>query len=324
MQDHRSGRPNGGAGARGAGLDLHRLRLLRELKHRGTLAAVAEALAYSPSTVSEQLSQLSADVGVPLLEPAGRRVRLTAQAEILVRHTEAVFEHLERAESEIAASHATLGGTLRIAAFQTATLALVPPALTQLRERHAGLRVQVTQLEPEVALPRLPVRDFDLVVGEAYPGDVDLPRAGVHVEDLAADPLRLAVPHVSNRPAGKSRPITIADLADRPWVMEPAGSRARSWAQALCRQAGFDPDVRFETADLLIHVRLVEQGHAVGILPDLVWLGRTPTVGLHALPAGHTARRIFTAVREGSESHPAIRACRRALADAVAAARPQR
>jgi DNA-binding transcriptional LysR family regulator len=318
MQDHRQNRPITRTGAnRGAGLDLHRLRLLRELQHRGTLAAVAEALAYSPSTVSEQLAQLSADVGVPLLEPAGRRVRLTSQAEILVRHTEAVLEHLERAESEIAASQATLGGTLRIAAFQTATLALVPPVLEHLRERHPALRVHVTQLEPEVALPRLPVRDFDLVVGETYPGDVDPPRPGVHVEDLAADPLRLAVPNVSGGRVEKGRSISLADLADRPWVMEPAGSRARTWALALCRQAGFEPDVRFETADLLIHVRLVEQGHAVGMLPDLVWLGRTPTVSLHDLPPGQAVRRIFTAVREGSESHPAIRACRRALADAA-------
>ncbi|GAA5609588.1 hypothetical protein Spla01_00718 [Streptomyces platensis] len=56
--------------------DLHRLRLLRELKHRGTLAAVAAALSYSPSAVSQQPSQLETEVGVPLLEPVGRRVRL--------------------------------------------------------------------------------------------------------------------------------------------------------------------------------------------------------------------------------------------------------
>ncbi|WP_205625621.1 helix-turn-helix domain-containing protein [Actinomadura atramentaria] len=62
-------------------LDLHRLRLLRELKHRGTLAAVAEALAYSPSSISQQLSVLEREAGVRLLEPVGRRVRLTPQAE---------------------------------------------------------------------------------------------------------------------------------------------------------------------------------------------------------------------------------------------------
>src|SRR5258708_8943583 len=93
--------------------DLHRLRLLRELKLRGTLAAVASALSYSPSSVSQQLSQLEIEVGVPLLEPDGRRVKLTPQAEILVAHTEVLLQRLEQAESDIAASLATITGELR-------------------------------------------------------------------------------------------------------------------------------------------------------------------------------------------------------------------
>lgn len=146
--------------------DLHRLRLLRELKHRGTLAAVAAALSYAPSSVSQQLSQLEAEVGVPLLEPVGRRVRLTEQAEILVAHTEAVLERLERAEADIATSLTDLTGTLRIASFQTAALALVPTALSLLRDAHPHLRVHVTHMEPESALPALQARDFDLVLTE--------------------------------------------------------------------------------------------------------------------------------------------------------------
>lgn len=123
---------------------LHRLRLLRELRHRGTLAAVAEALSYAPSSVSQQLSRLEADVGVRLLEPVGRRVRLTEQAEILVAHTEAILERLERAEADIATSLTDLTGTLRIASFQTAALALLPTTLDLLRDRHPQLRVHVT------------------------------------------------------------------------------------------------------------------------------------------------------------------------------------
>src|SRR6201992_3738084 len=76
-------------------LDVHRLRLLRELERLGTLAAVARALSYSPSAVSQQLSQLEAETGVVLLEPAGRGVRLTAQARILGAHTEAILERRE-------------------------------------------------------------------------------------------------------------------------------------------------------------------------------------------------------------------------------------
>ncbi|MBC2904353.1 LysR family transcriptional regulator [Streptomyces cupreus] len=294
--------------------DLHRLRLLRELKHRGTLAAVAEALSYAPSSVSQQLSQLEAEVGVKLLEPVGRRVRLTAQAHILVAHTEAVLERLERAEADIAASLTDLSGTLRIASFQTAALALVPAALGLLRDLHPRLRVHVTQMEPEKALPALQARDFDLVIAEEYPGNPNARPAELEQEDLLDDPLHLALPD-TGRPTA-----TLRSLANHPWVMEPEGTAARHWAMTLCRNAGFEPDVRFETTDLLLHLRLVEQGHAAAFLPDLVWDGRPPTVALRQLPRGQRTRRVFTVVRRGGGRHPAVAACREALLHAVRAA----
>ena len=111
-------------------LDLRRLRLLRELGRRGTITAVAKALSYSPSAVSQQLTALEKETGVRLLEPAGRRVRLTAQADLLIAHTEVLLEEMERAEAALAQSLNETVGTLRLAAFQTAVLALVPHAPT--------------------------------------------------------------------------------------------------------------------------------------------------------------------------------------------------
>ncbi|MDP9842837.1 LysR substrate-binding domain-containing protein [Streptosporangium lutulentum] len=298
--------------------DLHRLRLLRELKHRGTLAAVAAALSYAPSSVSQQLSQLEAEVGVPLLEPVGRRVRLTEQAEILVAHTEAVLERLERAEAEIADSLTELTGTLRIASFQTAALALVPIALDLLRELHPHLRVHVRHMEPEKALPALQARDFDLVLAEEYPGNPNPRPAELEQEDLLSDPLHLAPPGLADSPDTESPMAALRSLSGHPWVMEPEGTAARHWALTLCRNAGFEPDIRFETTDLLLHLRLVEQKHAAAFLPDLVWSGRHPTGALRRLPRGQRARRIFTVVRRGRGRHPAILACRDALHQAVA------
>src|SRR5918911_518503 len=156
-------------------LDLRRLRLLRELARRGTIAAVAEALAYSPSAVSQQLAAREKEAGVRLLEPAGRRVRLTAQADLLVAHAEVLLEEMERAEASLARSLNQAVGTLRVAAFQTAVLALVPQALLDLESEHPSLRVEVTELEPEVALAALVTGEFDLVLGEEYPG-LPLPR----------------------------------------------------------------------------------------------------------------------------------------------------
>ncbi|MFI6319843.1 LysR substrate-binding domain-containing protein [Nonomuraea sp. NPDC050556] len=283
-------------------LDLHRLRLLRELKHRGTIAAVAAALSYSPSAVSQQLSKLESEVGARLLEPVGRQVRLTAQAEILVAHAEAILQRVEQAEADVAASVTGITGTLRVAAFQTAMISLVPTALRLLRAAHPALRVEVAQAEPETSLPALLARDVDLAITEEYPGHPAFQHPGLERHELHEDPIRLAAD------------APLHELSDRPWIMEPAGSAARLWAVGLCRTAGFEPDVLFDSADLLVHVRFAEEGHAVALLPDLVWHGRTPTVALRGLGA---SRALYVSSRSGAARHPAVQACRTALREAI-------
>ena len=175
-------------------LDVRRLRLLVELSDRGTLAAVAEALSYSPSSVSQQLSLLEREAGVPLLVQVGRRVQLTPQAEVLVAHARAVLDRLEEAESDVARSLTTVGGTVRIAVFQSAAHAIVPQALTLLRAEHPDLRVEVTEREPELALFDVAARDFDLVIAEQYPGHTRAHRDDLDRVHLAADAIRLALP----------------------------------------------------------------------------------------------------------------------------------
>lgn len=64
-------------------IDLRRLGALRELDRRGSLAKTAAALHLTPSAVSQQLSALSRELGVPLIERQGRGVRLTGQARLV-------------------------------------------------------------------------------------------------------------------------------------------------------------------------------------------------------------------------------------------------
>ncbi|MHA6669790.1 LysR substrate-binding domain-containing protein [Homoserinimonas sp. A447] len=290
-------------------LDLRRLRLLRELKNRGTLAAVAEALAYSPSAVSQQLALLEKEAGVQLLVPVGRRVQLTAQAEILVKHTTQLLERLELMESEMNASLAAISGTVRLAVFQSAALGIVPQALTALAARYPDLRVEVTQREPESALASVWARDFDLVIAEEYPGHSARRLPELDREVLCFDSLRLGA-----APASGIRSIEEASAI--PWVMEPRGTASRHWSEQLCRVAGFEPDVRFETADLQAHIRLIESGNAVAILPDLVWAGRTPSIDLVDLD-GAPQRTVLTSVRAASAGQSTIIACREVLQESV-------
>ena len=299
-------------------LDVRRLRLLRELKIRGTLAEVAEALQYSPSSVSQQLALLEKEAGVELLRKTGRRVQLTPQAEVLVAHTTHLLETLEQAEADLAASLTTVTGTVRIAVFQSAALALMPGTLTRMSASYPEVRVEMTQREPETALHETWARDFDLVIAEQYPGHAAPHYSELDRVALTSDAIRLAVPPSASERAAIR---TLADTAGLPWVMEPRGAASRHWAEQACRSAGFEPDVRFETADLQAQIRLIESGNAVALMPDLVWTGRGTSAQLLDLP-GDPHRTVFTSVRRSSAKRPALLAAREILAATAASLVP--
>lgn len=290
-------------------LELRRLRLLHEFALRGTIAEVAASLSYSPSTVSQQLALLEREAGVALLEPDGRRIRLTAHGRLLAEHAARALELDEAAREALATSAGH--EPVRISAMQTAAEAIVPPALTLLAERAPTLRVEMTEARPEEGLFELAARRFDLAIAEQYPGHTRERHEGVEHTLLGKDPIRLVLP------PGETE-TSLSAMRDRAWVMEPIGTASRQWAVQQCRAAGFEPDVRFVADDLTAHVRLIAAGHAVGVLPDLVWTEQHRPVTLALLP-GAPVREVFTASRIASRDSESIRTVREALADAFAA-----
>src|SRR5215208_3249683 len=131
-------------------LELRRLRLLHELHQRSTIAAVADALRFTPSAVSQQLAQLEREAGVPLLERSGRSVRLTDAGLVLVEHAAALLARAARAEADLAAASGTVAGRARIAGFESVLLRIALPALDALAERAPCLRCELVEAEPEI------------------------------------------------------------------------------------------------------------------------------------------------------------------------------
>lgn len=296
---------------------LKRLRLLREVSTRGSLAAAAAALGQDPSSVSHQLKALEAEVGAPLLERVGRGVRLTEEALILVTRTEAVLSELEAAEAEIAAARHEVSGTVRIAAFQTALHTIVPGALARLNRDHPDLTVETTHIRAEDGIPSLLSRDFDLVIEENYPSRPARRAEGVETETLGDDELCLITP-AAGRELAASGP-SLAECAHHSWAMEPADTHAGHWSRAECRRAGFEPDVTTVSSDVVFLVRLVASGLASALVPRLALhaaamsTGTEPTeVAIGRLPEPAN-RRISTAIRRGSARTPRIIALRDAL-----------
>lgn len=302
-------------------LNIHRLTLLRELHHRGTLVAVARELHYSPSAVSHQLNQLEKEAGVPLLETVGRGVRLTDAARRLVDRTGEMLNILDTAESELAISRAgtsTSGavGTLRVTTFQSALATILPVALTMLQTRHPQLNVEVYHREVGEAFDGVLAHSYDLMIGDEFPGEPEPVRPGLHREELFADPMLLVLP-ASGRWALPADDLDgLADLADAPWMLEPATMPCGRWMRAVLREAGVEPRVTCETADPILRAHMARTGHGVTMIPALLagpYLDDTQAL---AMP-GSPDRLLFTAVRDGYAEHPGVRAFRAALAAAA-------
>jgi len=145
-----------------------RLVVLREFVARGTIAGAAEALAFTPSAVSQQLAQLQREAGVALFRKTGRRLELTDAGRMLAARAGGVLAALEQLEADLAREAGVVRGVVRVAAFQTAARALVMPALERLATAHPELRVELIELEAEESLPVLARGGLDVAIAEEY------------------------------------------------------------------------------------------------------------------------------------------------------------
>jgi molybdate transport repressor ModE-like protein len=291
-------------------LDVRRMRVLREVSERGTIAAAARALAFTPSAISQQLAALEREAGVALLDRHGGRVRLTEAGRRLVARTEAILVELEAATAELAAAAADVTGDVHVAAFPSAERALLAPAAAALARRHPDVRVRTTELEPEASLPALRLGDVDLAVSHEDVGRPAPPDARLERVDLLEDPLRVVLP--AGHPADADA-VTLARLADDRWVATPPGTACRAMLDHACRAAGFVPDVPFHANDFGVLAAFVAAGLGVALVPDLA-LGAFGA-GTVARPVADVpvTRRIYVCARRGGLDRPALAATVEAL-----------
>jgi DNA-binding transcriptional LysR family regulator len=290
-------------------LDLRRLRLLHELHERGTIAAVAEALHFTPSAVSQQLAVLEQEAGIALHERAGRGVRLTDAALVLVQHADALLERASLAEADLAAAAGSVAGRGRIAAFQSVALRLAIPAIGLLAQEAPRLRCELVEAEPEDSLPALALGDLDLVLADEWEHQPRARPAGVDRHDLHADPVRLVLPEGHPAASGRRRATALSELAGEVWTTGHHGSGWDEMTVRTCRRiGGFDPDIRHRSNDAVLSLGLVAQGLAVTLLPDFVRPAAHPGVVVRSLAEGPVHRAIFAATRTADARRPSVQA----------------
>ncbi|WP_430479554.1 LysR family transcriptional regulator [Streptomyces sp. P11-1] len=291
--------------------DVKKLRILRTLRDHGTVTATAEALLMTPSAVSQQLTNLARQLGVELLEPQGRRVRLTDAAHLVLRHAEAVFAQLERADAELTGYLRGEAGEVRVGAFSTAVPALVVPAVRLLRaEERPGPDVRVREAEAAQAYELLTAGEVDLALSlAAHAPTARDPRFSLF--PLLADPLDVALP--ATHPLADAPALRLADLAADRWIFGGSGP----WSEittAACEAAGFVPEQAHSAAGWTAILALVEAGMGIALVPRMASREqRREGVVMRVLEADQPRRHVVAAVRHGAESGPAVARVLRAL-----------
>ncbi|MFF9273874.1 LysR family transcriptional regulator [Streptomyces griseosporeus] len=297
--------------------DLRKLHILRTLREQGTVTATAEALRMTPSAVSQQLTNLARQLGVPLLRARGRRVELTDAARLVLRHAEAVFEQLERADAELTAYLRGDAGEVRVGAFSTAVPALVVPAVRGLRATHPRVSVRVRETEAQEAYELLAAGDVDLALSLAAQAPTAEDRRFLLVP-LLADPLDVALP--PDHPLAAAPELRLADLAAEPWIFGGSGP----WSEitrGACEAAGFRPVPAHSAAGWTAILAMVEAGMGVALVPRTA-AGRRDGVVMRELTADRPVRHVVAAVRKGGEDAPAVGRVLDALRAVAAPAHP--
>jgi DNA-binding transcriptional LysR family regulator len=297
-------------------LDVHRLRLLREVAAWGTISAAAEACSLTPSAVSQQLAVLQREAGAPLLVRDGRRVILTEAARVLVAHTEHVLAELESAQADVAALSADVAGVVRLAAFPTAAAVLAPAAIAACRAGHPGLKVLFEDSEPASGIAALKAGHIDVLLVYEYNLLPEVTDAGVELTPLITESLLAAAPVDLVLPAGVLR---LEALRGQPWIAPCSDTALRSTLERACGLAGFAPQLDYTSDDYTVILSLVSAGLGVTLLPQLAIEGLSASVRLHSVTAPGLTRKVSAAVRAGSGLTPSIAVLLTHLREAAAA-----
>ncbi|MEY9840018.1 LysR family transcriptional regulator [Streptacidiphilus sp. EB103A] len=273
--------------------DPRQLQVLAEVARTGTYTAAAEALGYTQPAVSYQMRALERSVGAPLTTRQGRGVRLTAAGQALARHAETVLAALRTAEDELSSLVTAGGGQVRLSAFQSGCVGLVPAALGALRRTHPELEVVLTQTECAVSQRLVLSGEVDLAVmcdlDETFAGEDGVEPADprLHRVPLLTDRRCVLLP--ADHPAATSSAVALADLAGERWVLETGRTRFL----AACQEAGFSPRIAATSDDQLTIHSLVANRIGLAIMNDLGVNAHTdPRVVARPL-RGWPTRRIF-------------------------------
>lgn len=280
-------------------MDTRRLALLVDLERLGSMRAVAAERGITTSTVSQQIAALSQELGVPVTEPDGRRVRLTPAGRRLVEHAHGILGAIDTALRDIDPD-AEPAGVVRIAGFASAIATDLVPIVGSLGETHPMVQLHVSEFEPRESLALLAGDEADLALVYDYNLAPAVWPPGLTVHELRSVRFGLGV---FNR--GPSTPQRLVDHAHSAWVVNSRHGADEQVVRTLTSIAGFLPRVEHRIDSLDLVEDLIAANLGVGLLPETS--AEAGRVRILPLEEPCVVLRTFAATRRGREQWPPIR-----------------
>lgn len=284
-------------------METRRLRLLVELSRLGSMRAVADAVGATTSTVSQQLTVLAREMGTSLIEPDGRRVRLTPAGRRLAEHAAVILAAVDTARLDLAPD-AEPNGTLRVAGFATAIRAHLLPLITDLATSHPRLHVLVREHEPAEALAMLAADETDLALTYDYNLAPAAPDPAMHATALWTAPWGLGFPAHADVPDAADSPQVFARFRDQDWIVNSRNPADETVIRTLASMAGFTPGVTHQADSLDLVQGMITAGLGVGLLP--IGTPTFPAVRLAPLTGPQVVLRAHAVARHGRLAWPPL------------------
>ena len=246
-------------------LELRHLAALRAVAREGSFAAAAAALGYTQSAISQQIAMLERIVGAPVVERRGGRrpAVLTEVGRILTAHAEAIVARLQAARADVDAIVRGEAGLLRIGAYQSIGMRILPALLRDFRRSWPQIDIRLYEAAGDgELLERVADGRLDLAF-------VTIPAAGgvLASVELLRDPYVLVVPRDSAL-ARRRRPLAISELAGQPLIAFRSCSH-QPLIDAYLRAAGVEPEIVFTSDDNGTVQSIVAAGIGAALVPRL-------------------------------------------------------
>lgn len=299
-------------------LDLRRLQVLSTVVETGSVTAAALRLGYTASSVSQQVSQLEREVGLELLEKAGRGIKPTVAGITLAEHADTILAQARDAEHAMDDLRSGRTGRVRVASFASAGDSLLPAAVATLRRSNPGLHVATTIREGEEAYDDLRAARIDIAVVLEPFGPGDEPVDGLVRKHLLDDPYRVLLP--AGHRLAHDRTVELFELADDDWVACVGGNGScQDDTTDVCRRAGFSPTFVAHAVEFPAAQAYVATGIGVSLAPMLALGSVRDGVVVKKLRREPEPRHVWTLTRPGLVKQAAVVQTLRALREAAGA-----